>query len=65
MIPPLRYNLLAVDDNVAENPQQYKGDMLDDSVLHQYQALMANLELSQHSDYLCKGFTFAFKDFDG
>ena len=34
-------------------------------MLHQWQTMMANLELSQHSDYLPKGFCFSFKDFDG
>jgi len=29
------------------------------------QYVMANLELSERSDYLPKGFCFAFKDFEG
>lgn len=36
MIPPFRYNLLATDDGVEENPQTYKGDVIDDNVLHQW-----------------------------
>ena len=36
MIPPLRYNLLAVDDGKPEDLQPYKQDMIDDNVLHQW-----------------------------
>jgi ubiquitin C-terminal hydrolase len=36
MIPPFRYNLLATDDNIEENYQNHKGDMIDDNVLHQW-----------------------------
>ena len=65
MIPPLRYNLLSTDDNAEEDFKLYKGDYIDDNVLHQLQHVMANLELSDRSDYLPKGFCFAFKDFEG
>jgi hypothetical protein len=65
MIPPFRYNLLAVDDGKPEEYAQFKGDNIDDNALHQWQHVMANLELGQHQDYLAKGFHFAFKDFDG
>lgn len=65
MIPPFRYNLLAADDKLMENYQNYKGEMIDDNVLHQWQHIMANLELGQTHDYLAKGFHFALKDFDG
>lgn len=46
MIPPLRYNLLCVEDNIAEDLQDHRGAKIDDNVLHQLQKLMANLELS-------------------
>ena len=65
MVPPLRYNVLAVDDGVAEDYKTYKGDVVDDNMLHQFQTVMANLELAQTTDYLPKGYCFAFKDFDG
>ena len=65
MIPALRYNLLCVDDSVPENLQEYKGSMVDDNMLHQLQKLMANLELSERSDYNPWEFCFAFKEFDG
>lgn len=65
MIPPLRYNLLSTDDNAEEDIKLYKNDYIDDNVLHQLQHVMANLELSERSDYLPKGFCFAFKDFEG
>jgi hypothetical protein len=34
MIPPLRYNLLSTDDNAEEDIKLYKGDYIDDNVLH-------------------------------
>ena len=65
MIPPFRYNLLCVDDKQVENIQEYKNNKIDDNVLHQFQKLMAHLELSERSDYNPYEFCFAFKDFDG
>ena len=51
MIPPFRYNLLCVDDQIPDDYQEYKGMKIDDNVLHQLQKLMAHLELSERSDY--------------
>jgi hypothetical protein len=34
MIPTLRYNLLTVDDNVAEEMKPYRNDTFDDNMLH-------------------------------
>ena len=65
MVPALRYNLLCVDDGVAENMQEYKGDHIDDNMMHQMQKLLAHLELSERSEYNPKEFCFAFKEFDG
>ena len=65
MITGLRYNLLAVDDGVQADWQEHKGERVDDNVLHQLQKLMANLELSERSDYNPWEFCFAFKEFDG
>jgi len=64
-IPALRYNLLCVDDCRAEEPREHKGEMVDDNMLHQLQKLMANLELSERTDYNPWEFCFAFKEFDG
>jgi ubiquitin carboxyl-terminal hydrolase 34 len=64
-IPALRYNLLAVDDGEAENLVECKGEKLDDNAFHQLQKLMANLELSDRSDYNPWEFCFAFKEPDG
>lgn len=36
MVPPLRYNLLTVDDGKEEDLKPYKNDQVDDNVLHQY-----------------------------
>lgn len=47
MIPALRYNLLSVDDGTPADFQDFKGEKVDDNVLHQLQKLMANLELSE------------------
>lgn len=65
MIPALRYNLLCVDDQLPEDCQEFKGESVDDNLLHQLQKLMANLELSERMDYNPWEFCFAFKEFDG
>ena len=65
MIPALRYNLLCVEDRVPEDLKEYKGELVDDNVLHQLQKLMANLELSERTDFNPWEFCFAFKEFDG
>jgi ubiquitin carboxyl-terminal hydrolase 34 len=65
MIPAFRYNLLCVDDQLPEDIQQYKGENVDDNMLHQLQKLMANLELSALNYYIPWEFCFAFKEFDG
>lgn len=65
MIPALRYNLLCVEDQVPEDLKEFKGELVDDNVLHQLQKLMANLELSERADYNPWEFCFAFKEFDG
>lgn len=64
-IPALRYNLLCVDDGQAEALKPFKGERVDDNVLHQLQKLMANLELSERQEYNPWEFCFAFKEFDG
>jgi len=65
MIPSFRYNLLCVDDKKEEDMKEYKGNKVDDNVLHQLQKLMAHLELSERYDYNPFEFCFAFKDLDG
>jgi hypothetical protein len=47
MIPAFRYNLLSVDDKIQDAIVEYKGQHVDDNVLHQLQKLMAHLELSE------------------
>lgn len=51
MVPAFRYNILSVDDNTPEDIQEYKGNKIDDNVLHQLQKLMAHLELSERQDF--------------
>jgi ubiquitin carboxyl-terminal hydrolase 9/24 len=34
MTPALRYNLMCVDDGVPADIQHYKGDSIDDNMLH-------------------------------
>lgn len=65
MVPGLRYNLLCVDDDLPENGQDYKGETVDDNLLHQLQTLMANLEVSETIDYNPWQFCYAFKELDG
>lgn len=65
MIPAFRYNMLSVDDGFPEDLVEYKGQKVDDNVLHQIQKLIAHLELSDRTDYNPFEFCFAFKDFEG
>jgi ubiquitin carboxyl-terminal hydrolase 9/24 len=65
MIPAFRYNLLCVDDGKSQEIQEYKGQKVDDNMLHQLQKLMANLELSERTDFNPWEFCFSFKEFDG
>jgi uncharacterized UBP type Zn finger protein len=65
MIPAFRYNILIVDDNLPEELVEYKNVKIDDNMLHQFQKVMANLELSPRMDYNPTEFCFAFKDFEG
>lgn len=65
MVPAFRYNLLCVDDGKPEEMKEYKGNMIDDNMMHQLQKLIAHLELSERSDYNPREFCFAFKEFDG
>lgn len=64
-IPALRYNLLCVEDGRAEDLQEYKGEKIDDNVLHQLQKLLANLELADRPEYNPWEFCFAFKEPEG
>ena len=65
MIPCFRYNLLCVEDGVALNMKEHKGEQVDDNMLHQMQKLIAHLELSERPVYNPVEFCFAFKEFDG
>jgi ubiquitin carboxyl-terminal hydrolase 34 len=65
MIPAFRYNILSVDDNLPEELVEHKNAKIDDNMLHQFQKVMANLELSPRMDYNPTEFCFAFKDFEG
>ena len=65
MIPSFRYEILKADDHAPEDMVEYKGKMVDDNVLHQFQRMMAHLELSERQEYNPFDFCFSFKDFDG
>jgi hypothetical protein len=65
MVPPFRYNLMCVDDEIEPNLQAYKNEQVDDNMLHQLQKLVAHLELSQRTEYIPNEFCFSFKEFDG
>ena len=65
MIPAFRYNLLCIDDGKPLDMKEYKGDQIDDNMMHQCQNLIAHLELSERSEFDPKAFCFAFKEFDG
>ena len=65
MIPAFRYNLLCIDDGKAEEIKEYKGEQIDDNMMHQVQNLIAHLELSERNDFNPMAFCFSFKEFDG
>jgi len=65
MTAAFRYNLLCVDDGQPTNIVDYKGDKIDDNMMHQLQKLTAGLELSERQAFNPKDFCFAFKEFDG
>ena len=64
-VPSFRYQLLSVDDGVAEDIQEYKGKKIDDNPLHQLQKVFAHLEVSERIDFNPYEFCFSFKDFEG
>ena len=35
MVPAFRYNLMCIDDGKAEDMQEYKGEQIDDNMMHQ------------------------------
>jgi uncharacterized UBP type Zn finger protein len=35
MTPAFRYNLMCVDDGIERNMKEYKGDLIDENMLHQ------------------------------
>ena len=65
MVPAFRYNLLCVDDGKPEDLKDYKGEKVDDNMMHQMQKLIAHLELSERTEFNPMQFCFAFKEFDG
>ena len=65
MVPAFRYNLLCVDDGKPEDLKDYKGEKIDDNMMHQMQKLIAHLELSERTEFNPMQFCFAFKEFDG
>ena len=65
MIPAFRYNLLCIDDGKPEDFKDYKGESIDDSMMHQLQKMIAHLELSERTEFNPLQFCFAFKEFDG
>lgn len=65
MIPALRYNLMCVNDDKEEEIKEYKGEQIDDNMMHQTQKLISHLELSERTEYNPMQFCFAFKEFDG
>lgn len=65
MIPSFRHLLLKADDGQPEDMQEYKGQVINDNVLHQLQSMFGHLELSERQDFNPFEFCFSFKDFDG
>lgn len=64
-VPAFRYLMLGTPDLEPDNIIQYKGLEINDKLLHQFQKLLSNLELSERSYFNPSEFCFAFKEFDG
>lgn len=62
---PLRYLLMMADDKEPECLVKKGTKEVDDNVLHQFQTMFANLELTERQEYDPNEFCFSFKDFDG
>ncbi|KAM3147423.1 hypothetical protein pb186bvf_000230 [Paramecium bursaria] len=69
MTQEFRYGFLRVDDGKQIDVQQYKDKdkeiRLDDNLIHQFQRLLAYLELSDRRDYAPYQFCYSYKDYEG
>ena len=64
-IPAFRYLMLRAPDTEEDNMQEYKGHMINDKLIYQFQKMLSSLELSDRSSYNPFEFCFAFKEMDG
>ena len=65
MTKPFRYLLLMANDQQPEVLVKRGLKEIDDNLLHQFQSMFANLELTERQEYNPDEFCFSFKDFEG
>jgi hypothetical protein len=63
--PAFRYGVLMANDNRNAQLVTYKGRAIDDNVFHQFQKMMAYLDMSDRKDYDPHDFCFSYKDYSG
>jgi ubiquitin C-terminal hydrolase len=64
-IPVFRYGLLMASDGQPENTVEHRNRKVDDNLLHQFQKMMAYLDVSDRKDFNPVEFCFAYKDHTG
>lgn len=62
---PFRYLMLMADDGQPECLVKRGLKEIDDNILHQFQNMFANLELTERQEFNPDDFCFAFKDIEG
>ena len=65
MTKPLRYLMLMADDKEPECLVKRGNKEIDDNVLHQFQTMLANMELTERQEFNPEEFCFAMKDQEG
>ncbi|CAD8095799.1 unnamed protein product [Paramecium sonneborni] len=69
MTPEFRYSMLRAEDGVEPKVVQFRDNQglehqIDDNYIHQFQRLLAYLELSERPDCNPQHFCYSFKDYD-
>jgi ubiquitin carboxyl-terminal hydrolase 34 len=65
LVKPFRHLLLMADDGQPECLVKRGLKEIDDNILHQFQNMFGNLELTERQEYNPDEFCFSFKDFEG
>lgn len=63
--PVFRYGILMATDGKEFTPSEFKGNVIDDNLFHQFQKMMAYLDISERKEYCPQDFCFSYKDYSG